>query len=321
MPQTMKKRAIRPIDRQRMRPWLINLLNNNSVDGLAWRDRQKETFQVTWRHGSRHGWSRKDADVFERWAMHTGKFREGDNPDPKKWKANFRCALNSLPDINEEKNLSNTRGSNAYRVYKMLNEETKSDKKTSNRNANNKHNRMNEEMFSDGEESRSSTGQESPERLISSTPADNMNTCSFSIPDFSQISTDQSILKTHKVTLSTTGHCGGGIVRVNEESSPVKTFCLENINQYASGIHVIPSPTHSLSDSFSEHSYRDITDTELSDTSQLDNLDEDEYSSMPLEQWTDLQFFEDEICEPAVVTITNYHQEELQEPTAISMEC
>ncbi|XP_050393568.1 interferon regulatory factor 2 isoform X2 [Patella vulgata] len=313
MSQTMKKRAIRPIDRQRMRPWLVNLLNNNSVDGLAWRDRERETFQVTWRHGSRHGWSRKDADVFERWAMHTGKFREGETPDPKKWKANFRCALNSLPDINEEKNLSNTKGNNAYRVYKMA-KETKSDKKSSNRNAN-KHNRIIEEMTSDGEESRSSTGQESPQRL---TPSNNINT--YSIPDFSQISSDQSIKKSHMVTLSATGHCGGGIVCVNEESSPVETFYLKNMNQYASG--VIPSPAHSLSDSSSsDHSYRDTTDAELSDISRLDNLDEDEFPLMPTADWTDLQFFEDEIGEPAVVTITNYNQEDLQEPTAISMEC
>ncbi|KAF7656954.1 hypothetical protein LDENG_00033990, partial [Lucifuga dentata] len=47
---------------------------------------------------------------------HPGK----DKPDPKTWKANFRCALNSLPDICELQEHSRKRGSNAYRVYRML---------------------------------------------------------------------------------------------------------------------------------------------------------------------------------------------------------
>nr|XP_029134659.1 uncharacterized protein LOC109997947 [Labrus bergylta] len=53
--------------------------------------------------------------------MHTGRYRPGkDKPDPKTWKANFRCALNSLPDICELQEHSRKRGSNAYRVYRML---------------------------------------------------------------------------------------------------------------------------------------------------------------------------------------------------------
>lgn len=53
--------------------------------------------------------------------MHTGRYRPGkDKPDPKTWKANFRCALNSLPDICELQEHSRKRGSNAYRVYRMM---------------------------------------------------------------------------------------------------------------------------------------------------------------------------------------------------------
>lgn len=44
----------------------------------------------------------------------------GDKPDPKTWKANFRCAMNSLPDIEEVKDKSIKKGTNAFRVYKML---------------------------------------------------------------------------------------------------------------------------------------------------------------------------------------------------------
>lgn len=51
----------------------------------------------------------------------SGRYRPGKNkPDPKTWKANFRCALNSLHDICELPEYSKKRGSNAFRVYKML---------------------------------------------------------------------------------------------------------------------------------------------------------------------------------------------------------
>lgn len=50
-----------------------------------------------------------------------GKYQPGiDRPDPKTWKANFRCAMNSLPDIEEVKDKSMKKGTNAFRVYKML---------------------------------------------------------------------------------------------------------------------------------------------------------------------------------------------------------
>ncbi|XP_041362983.1 interferon regulatory factor 2-like isoform X2 [Gigantopelta aegis] len=115
----VNRRPIRPIDRQRMRPWLVNLLNEISVPGLSWEDQQKEIFDVSWRHGARHGWDiTHDADVFCRWALHTGKFKTGDPPNPKLWKANFRCALNSLPDV--KRLPSETKGQNALRRYQFL---------------------------------------------------------------------------------------------------------------------------------------------------------------------------------------------------------
>lgn len=72
-------------------------------------------------HAARHGWDvEKDAPLFRNWAIHTGKYQPGDKPDPKTWKANFRCAMNSLPDIEEVKDKSIKKGTNAFRVYKML---------------------------------------------------------------------------------------------------------------------------------------------------------------------------------------------------------
>ncbi|XP_039186678.1 interferon regulatory factor 2 isoform X3 [Crotalus tigris] len=50
-----------------------------------------------------------------------GKYQPGvDKADPKTWKANFRCAMNSLPDIEEVKDKSIKKGNNAFRVYRML---------------------------------------------------------------------------------------------------------------------------------------------------------------------------------------------------------
>lgn len=50
-------------------------------------------------------------------------------PDPKTWKANFRCAMNSLPDIEEVKDKSISKGSTAVRVYRMLPSSAKTQKK------------------------------------------------------------------------------------------------------------------------------------------------------------------------------------------------
>ncbi|XP_072296091.1 interferon regulatory factor 2 isoform X2 [Eucyclogobius newberryi] len=111
-----------PVERMRMRPWLEEQIDSCQIPGLRWVNKEKRIFQIPWMHAARHGWDlEKDAPLFMRWAIHTGKFRPGlDRPDPKTWKANFRCAMNSLPDIEEVKDKSIKKGTNAFRVYKML---------------------------------------------------------------------------------------------------------------------------------------------------------------------------------------------------------
>ncbi|MEQ2286588.1 hypothetical protein AMECASPLE_003941 [Ameca splendens] len=108
--------------RQRLRPWLEEQIQSGKYPGVSWLDQSARIFQIPWKHAARHGWSiDRDATLFRSWAMHTGRYRPGrDKPDPKTWKANFRCALNSLPDICELREHSRKRGSNAYRVYRML---------------------------------------------------------------------------------------------------------------------------------------------------------------------------------------------------------
>ncbi|XP_020786827.1 interferon regulatory factor 2 [Boleophthalmus pectinirostris] len=120
--QEMDCKDTMPVERMRMRPWLEEQIDSCQIPGLKWVNKEKRIFQIPWMHAARHGWDlEKDAPLFMRWAIHTGKYRPGvDRPDPKTWKANFRCAMNSLPDIEEVKDKSIKKGTNAFRVYKML---------------------------------------------------------------------------------------------------------------------------------------------------------------------------------------------------------
>ncbi|XP_022521591.2 interferon regulatory factor 2a isoform X1 [Astyanax mexicanus] len=120
-----------PIDRQRMRPWLEEQIKSGKIQGLQWVNKEAKIFQIPWMHAARHGWHLdKDAPLFMNWAIHTGKYHPGvDKPDPKTWKANFRCALNSLPDIDEVKDKSYKRGNNAFRMYRILSPAEKAAKK------------------------------------------------------------------------------------------------------------------------------------------------------------------------------------------------
>lgn len=88
-------------------------------------------FQIPWKHAAKHGWDiNKDACLFRKWAIHTGRYKVGEKEtDPKTWKANFRCAMNSLPDIEEVKDQSRNKGTSAVRVYRMLPPLTKNQRK------------------------------------------------------------------------------------------------------------------------------------------------------------------------------------------------
>ncbi|XP_072296105.1 interferon regulatory factor 9-like [Eucyclogobius newberryi] len=111
-----------PVDRMRMRPWLEEQIDSCQIPGLKWINKEERIFQIRWLHGAHQNWDlEKDAGLFMRWALHTGKYRPGvERPNPRMWKSNFRCALNSLADIVEVKDKHIKRGSNAFRVYKML---------------------------------------------------------------------------------------------------------------------------------------------------------------------------------------------------------
>lgn len=57
--------------------------------------------------------------------LHLGRHNKA---NPARWKANFRCAIDSLKDVEKVKELSVSKGHNAFMVYRMLDCRRKTDK-------------------------------------------------------------------------------------------------------------------------------------------------------------------------------------------------
>jgi hypothetical protein len=73
--RTIERKPIRPLERQRMRPWLMELLDRNTCHQLVWMNKKDKTFRVSWKHAAGQTFNASaDATLFERWAVHTGEF-------------------------------------------------------------------------------------------------------------------------------------------------------------------------------------------------------------------------------------------------------
>ena len=117
--------------RLRFRDWLKQKLDNK--EGAEWIDRSRGLFKIPWKHGSHRQWCvRYDCEIFKQWAIYSGKYNEGiDRPDPSKWKTNFRCTLNALPDFREMRDRSRPRGNEAFKIYMMKSNDSKIERKAS----------------------------------------------------------------------------------------------------------------------------------------------------------------------------------------------
>lgn len=121
-PRRGRKRTAKEAEsRTLMRQWLLDLIGEGGIEGLYWIDDDSTLVHIPWLHASRHTFdTAKDSTLFKLWAVHSGKYvPDEDTPDPKRWKANFRCAINSLSDVHEEKGQNCKKGHDAYKVYRF----------------------------------------------------------------------------------------------------------------------------------------------------------------------------------------------------------
>ena len=109
-----------PKERQRFTPWLEEQINRGNIDGLEWIEKDKGLFKVPWVRVDKPEFVLEThAELFKRWAQHTGKYRQGDQPDPSTWKTRFRCALRKMQEIVEIKELGSLEGSKPYRAFRF----------------------------------------------------------------------------------------------------------------------------------------------------------------------------------------------------------
>ncbi|XP_060117930.1 interferon regulatory factor 7 [Heteronotia binoei] len=96
--------------------WLVDQIDSGAYKGLFWLDKNRTTFCIPWKHGSRKDLVVDDYRILQAWAAVSGKYEEGSS-NRSKWKTNFRNALKSTRRFEV---IDTVQDPNPHRVYRII---------------------------------------------------------------------------------------------------------------------------------------------------------------------------------------------------------